>query len=63
MNPTKVLAKNNRTQGPGWVAELVRASSQYAKVAGSIPGQDTQESTSKCINKWNNRSVSLKTNK
>ena len=29
---------------PGWVAQSVRASSQYAKVAGSIPGQGTYES-------------------
>ena len=26
---------------PGWVAQLVSASSQYAKVAGSTPGQGT----------------------
>ena len=25
----------------GWVAQLIRPSSQYAKVVGSIPGQDT----------------------
>ena len=27
--------------GPGWVCQLVRASSRYAKVSGSIPGQGT----------------------
>ena len=26
---------------PGWVAQLVRASSQYTKVKGSIPRQGT----------------------
>ena len=26
--------------GPAWVAELVRVLSQYAKVVGSIPGQN-----------------------
>ena len=31
-------SKTNRC--PNWVAQLVRASSQYAKVVGSIPGQD-----------------------
>ena len=27
--------------GPGWVAQLVRALSRYAKVVGLIPGQGT----------------------
>ena len=27
--------------GPGWVAQLVRMLSWYAKVVGSIPGQGT----------------------
>ena len=26
---------------PGWIAQLVRASSRYAKVADSVPGQGT----------------------
>ena len=29
--------------GPGWVAQLVRALSQYSKVVGSIPGKVTFE--------------------
>ena len=33
--------KTKGCDGPGQVAQLVRASSPYAKVAGSIPGQDT----------------------
>ena len=33
---------------------------QYAKVAGSIPDQGTyKKSTNRCINKWNNKSISL----
>ena len=30
-----------REASPGWEAWLVRASSQYAKVLGSVPSQDT----------------------
>ena len=43
------------------LAGLIRVSSPYAKIVGSIPGQGTyiQESTSECINKWNNKSKSL----
>ena len=26
---------------PGWVAQFIKTSSQYAKVVGSIPGQGT----------------------
>ena len=37
--------------GPGWVAQLVRASSRYTKVEGSISGQGTYKKQS--INKWN----------
>ena len=33
--------KKEKRNIPGWVAQLVRASSQYAKVVGLIPGQDT----------------------
>ena len=36
--------------GPGWVAHLVRASSQYAKVVGSIPSQDTYHN--QLMNAW-----------
>ena len=32
-----------RINGPGQVAQLVRASSGYAKVVSSIPGQGTYE--------------------
>ena len=31
-------------RGPGCLAQLVRAPSQYAKVAGSVPGQGTCKS-------------------
>ena len=31
----------NTLEGPGWVAQLVRASSQYVKAAGLILSQDT----------------------
>ena len=34
-------AIKNKETGPGQVAQLVRATSWYAKVAGSIPGQGT----------------------
>ena len=41
----KLLGKQNtdlRKLGrPGWVGQLIRALPQYAKVAGSIPGQGT----------------------
>ena len=38
----KELRKLNKNKGsPGWVARLVRASSRYAKVVGSIPCQGT----------------------
>ena len=33
--------KTQRNAGPGQVAQLIRALSWYAKVAGSIPGQGT----------------------
>ena len=36
-----VFSTENTYLGPGWIAQLVRASLRYAKVAGSIPGQDT----------------------
>ena len=40
------------SQAAGPVAQLVRASSQYAKVAGLIPWSGhIQESTNECINK------------
>ena len=29
--------------GPGWVAQLVGASSRYTKIVGSIPGWSTYE--------------------
>ena len=35
--------KVRRQMGPGWVAQLLRASSQYTKLVGSIPGQGTYE--------------------
>lgn len=47
------------SSGPGWVTEAVRALSQYAKAAGSIPGQGTyknqpldvrmSEATNQCL--------------
>ena len=41
------------TQGPGRIAQLVRASSRFTKVAGSIPGSGSiQEATNECISKW-----------
>ena len=43
--------------GPCWVAELIRTSSQHTKVAGSI--LNIQESTNKCTNKWNDKSMFL----
>ena len=47
-------------QFPGWVAQLVRASSRCAKVVGLIPGQrHIQESTTEYISKWNNKFLAL----
>ena len=37
----KLKNKDKVNSSPGQVAQLVRASSQYAKVAGSMDGQDT----------------------
>ena len=58
-----VLASSFKTQrgSPGWVAQLVRVLSQYARVAGSIPGQDTKKTQwmNECINKQNNKSMFL----
>ena len=47
--------------GPGWVAQLVRASSQYTKVAGSIPGQGTRKTQpmNASVHGAANRSISL----
>ena len=46
--------------GPGQVAQLVGASSQYAEVAGSIPSQGIyRKQPMNCINKWNNESIFL----
>ena len=42
-----------------WVAQLARESFCYIKVAGSILGQDTQQSTNECINTWNSKSMFL----
>ena len=42
---------------PGQVARLVRTSSQYVNVAGSISDQGTYKN--ECINKWNNKSMFL----
>lgn len=44
----------------GWVAQLLRMYSRYTKLVGFIRIQGTQKSTSECISRWNNRSVSLK---
>ena len=33
------MFNNMNSSGSDWVAHLVRASSQYAKAAGSVPGQ------------------------
>lgn len=33
--------KDPNISGPGWVAQLVRASVRYARALGLIPGQDT----------------------
>ena len=44
--------------GPGWVAQWVRASSPCAKACGFGPWSGhQQESTNKCVNKWNNKSM------
>ena len=37
----------NSYRSPGRIVPLVRASSQYAKAVGSIPGQDTYENQPK----------------
>ena len=37
--------RNGTKYGPGQIAQLVRASSQYAKTADSIPGQGTYKNT------------------
>ena len=37
----QILHLTVNSYGPGPVAQLVRASSRYTKVAGSIPGQST----------------------
>ena len=36
-----IMVSKNLKAGPGQVAQLVRALSPYAKVAGSIPSQGT----------------------
>ena len=45
--------KERTGASPDQIAQLVTASSQYAKIAGSIPSQGTymQEPTNECINK------------
>ena len=46
--------------GPGQVAWLVGASSQYAKVASLTPGQSTYENKPmSAMNGWNNKSMSV----
>lgn len=36
-----IKQKETKARGPGWVSQLVRASSRYTKVAGSIPSRGT----------------------
>ena len=53
---------------PDWVAQLVRVSSEYAKVAGSLPGQGTYKKESvngmhKCMQQQRSMSLSLNLNK
>lgn len=38
------MAVRVRQGGPGWVTQLVRASSGYTEVTGSVPGQGAYES-------------------
>ena len=45
--------------GPGWVAQWLRALSQYAEVVGSIPAQGTYKKQRECIDKWNSKSTFL----
>ena len=52
----RFLARNI-SSSPGWVAQLVRASSQYIKVVGSIPGQGTDK------NQLANAEISRTTNR
>ena len=57
---TLIATKQQQSSGPGWVAQLVGALSQYAKVVGSILGLGhIQESANGCINKWNSKSMFL----
>ena len=44
----------NNSNLPCGITRLVRASSQYTKVVGSI-----QKSSNECVNKWNNKNQSL----
>ena len=55
----KSLEDNFLNVSPGQVAQLIRVWSLYTKVVGSIPSGHIQESTSECINKWNNKSMFL----
>ena len=41
--PIKMAITKKWKIGPGQIVQLVRASSQYTKVAGLIPGQSTSE--------------------
>ena len=51
----KILTKHS-----GWVARSIRALSQYTKIEGLIPPLGhIQESTSECINMWNNKLIHL----
>ena len=45
--------------GPGWVLSWLEHQPKYAQVAGSAAVRHIQESTNECINKWNNKSLSL----
>ena len=44
---------------PCLAAQLVRASSHYIKVVGLILSGHIQETTSECMNKWNNKLMLL----
>ena len=54
-----LLKKSNHS--PVQVVQLVRVSSQYAKVVGLIPDQGTymQESINECMTRWNNILISF----
>ena len=54
-----MTGKKKKKWCPGWVAQLITVSSPYTKVAGSFPVRAHRKAMNVCIEKLNNKLMSI----